>query len=160
MTLDEMKDEIEESDRRLRAVFPEVKSFSFCYPCYDTFVGVGPVRHSYVPLVAGRFFAARGGGEISSPYNSPVHADLWCLRSVRCEHMNAEQMIAAVERGREMEMWTILTFHGVGEGHLSVTSDHFSGLLDHLAHQSHEILVAPLIQVARGIASVRKSIRS
>lgn len=159
MTLDEMAAEIEESDRRLREVFPEVESFSFCYPCYDTFVGQGSTRRSYVPLVADRFSAARGGGEISSPYNSPIHADLWCLRSVRCEFMSAEQMIAAVERGRELEMWTILAFHGVNEGHLSVSSDDFGGLLDHLARRSDELWVRPLIQVAQSIASVRKTMR-
>ena len=159
VTLDDMAAEIEESDHRLRAVFPDVESFSFCYPCYDTFVGHGPTRRSYVPLVAGRFCAARGGGEISTPYNSPVHADLWCLRSVRCEFKSAEQMIAAVERGRELEMWTILTFHGVGEGHLPVTSEDFGALLDHLACRSDELWVAPLIQVAQSIASAREGIR-
>ena len=42
VTLDDMAAEIEESDRRLRAVFPEVESFSFCYPCYDTSVTARP----------------------------------------------------------------------------------------------------------------------
>ncbi|MCY4372907.1 MAG: polysaccharide deacetylase family protein [Spirochaetaceae bacterium] len=159
LTLDDMAAELDESDRRLRAAFPDVESFSFCYPCYDTFVGHGPARRSYVPLVAGRFGAARGGGEISTPYNSPVHADLWCLRSVRCEFNSAEQLIAAVERGRELAMWTILTFHGVDEGHLPVTGEDFGGLLDHLAGRSDELWVAPLIQVAQSIAATREGTR-
>ena len=157
LTLEDMATELEESDRRLRAAFPDVQSFSFCYPCYDTFVGQGATRRSYVPLVAGRFSAARGGSENSTPYNSPVHTDLWCLRSVRCEFMSAEQMIAAVERGRELEMWTILTLHGVDEGHLPVTNEDFGALLDHLARRSDELWVAPLIQVARSIASTREA---
>ena len=159
LTLDDMAAELDESDHRLRAAFPDVESFSFCYPCYDTFVGQGPTRRSYVPLVAGRFCAARGGSENSTPYNSPAHTDLWCLRSVRCEYMSAEQLIAAVERGRELAMWTILTFHGVGEGHLPVTGEDFRALLDHLAHCRDELWVAPLIQVARSIAAAREAVR-
>lgn len=159
LILDDMAAELDDADRRLRAVFPEVESFSFCYPCYDTFVGQGATRRSYVPLVAARFCAARGGSENSTPYNSPVHTDLWCLRSVRCEFMSAEQLIAAVERGRELGMWTILTFHGVGEGHLPVTGEDFGALLDHLAGRNDELWVAPLIQVARSIAAAREAAR-
>ena len=159
LTLEDMETELDDSDRRLRAVFPEVESFTFCYPCYDTFVGQGATRRSYVPLVAGRFTAARGGSENSTPYNSPVHTDLWCLRSVRCEFMGAEQLIAAVERGRELGMWTILTFHGVDEGHLPVTGDDFDALLDHLAGRNDELWVAPLIQVARSLGATREAIR-
>ncbi len=159
LILDDMAAELDDSDRRLRAVFPEVESFSFCYPCYDTFVGQGATRRSYVPLVAARFCAARGGSENSTPYNSPVHTDLWCLRSVRCEYMSAEQLIAAVERGRELGMWTILTFHGVDEGHLPVTGEDFGTLLDHLASRRAEFWVAPLIQVARSIAAAREAMR-
>ena len=151
MTLDEIEAELKESDRRLRNSYPQLSSFSFCYPCYDTFVGQGHARRSYVPVVASLFSAARGGGEISSPYNSPIHADLWCLKSIRCEHMSADQMITAIERGLEMEMWTILTFHGVDEGHLAVTSREFERLLDYLVGHSHEIYVAPLIEVANNL---------
>ena len=161
LTLDDMAAELDDSDRRLRGAFPDVESFSFCYPCYDTFVGQGATRRSYVPLVAGRWggTAARGGSENSTPYNSPVHTDLWCLRSVRCEYMRAEQLIAAVERGRELGMWTILTFHGVDEGHLPVTGEDFGTLLDHLASRRAEFWVAPLIQVARSIAAAREAMR-
>ena len=160
LTLEDMATELDESDRRLRATLPDVESFSFCYPCYDAFVGQGTTRRSYVPLVAARFCAARGGSENSTPYNSPVHTDLWCLRSVRCEYMSAEQLIAAVERGRELAMWTILTFHGVGEGHLPVTREDFGALLDHLARRSDELWVAPLIKVAQSIVSTRQAIRA
>ena len=138
---------------------PKSSPSAYCYPCYDTFVGQGATRRSYVPLVAGRFTAARGGSENSTPYNSPVHTDLWCLRSVRCEFMGAKQLIAAAERGRELGMWTILTFHGVGEGHLPVTGKDFGALLDHLAGRSDELWVAPLIQVAQSIAAAREAVR-
>ena len=56
-------------------------------------------------------------------------------------------------------MWTILTFHGVGEGHLPVTGDDFGSLLDHLAGRRDELWVAPLIQVARSVASARPATR-
>ena len=86
---------------------------------------------------------------------------------MRCEYLSADQLIAAVERGqgssgsRSDGMWTILTFHGVDEGHLPVTGDDFGALLDHLARRNdeHELWVAPLIQVAQSIAAIRAGTR-
>ena len=57
-TLDEVESELRAADTRFRATFPEVERWSFCYPCYNTFVGRGRNRRSYVPLVADLFFAA------------------------------------------------------------------------------------------------------
>ena len=71
LTLEDMETELEESDRRLRAAFPDVHSFSFCYPCYDTFVGQGATRRSYVPLVAARFCCRPGWRARSPPPTTP-----------------------------------------------------------------------------------------
>ena len=64
MSLDDIAHTIDVATRRLDALIPEQGGArrSFCYPCYQTFVGVGVEKQSYIPVVAERFLAARGGG--------------------------------------------------------------------------------------------------
>lgn len=147
-TLEEVEAELVEADKRFKVVFPEVEEWSFCYPCYNTFVGRGLHRQSYVPIVARLFFAARGGGEMSNAINSPYHADLHCLNSWKCERRSAAELIGLVERTTTQGGWSIFTFHGIGEGHLPVANSDFQELLAHLDAARGRIWTAPLIKVA------------
>ena len=147
-TLDEIEDELLEADRRFKAVFPEVSRWTFCYPCYNTFVGKGLNRRSYVPIVASLFFAARAGGEIGNSINSPYHADLHCLNSFKCEQRGAAELIGLVEQTVNQGGWSILTFHGIGDGHLLVAQSDFKEVLAHLDGARDRIWTAPLIRIA------------
>src|SRR5207247_9646272 len=72
--------DIEEAQRRIATTFPGQAATSFAYPCYETSVGVGVDRVSYVPLVARAFVAARANGELSgSLANDPEVCDLHLL---------------------------------------------------------------------------------
>ena len=153
--LDEVERELVEADKRFRTVFPDVERWSFCYPCYNTFVGRGLNRQSYVPIVARRFFAARAGGEMSNSINSPYHADLHCLNSWKCERRSAAELIGLVERTTTQGGWSILTFHGIGEGHLPVAISDFQELLAHLDAGRERIWTAPLIKVAGYLHNMR-----
>ena len=156
-TLDEVEVELREADERFKSVFPEVERWSFCYPCYNTFVGRGLNRQSYVPIVAKLFFTARAGGEMSNSINSPYHTDLHCLNSWKCERRSAAELIGLVER-TAMQValnpdkigggWSIFTFHGIGEGHLPVAQTDFQELLAYLDAARDRIWTAPLIKVA------------
>lgn len=147
-TLGEMEDELLEADRRFKAVFPEVRRWTFCYPCYNTFVGKGLKRRSYVPIVASNFFAARAGGEIGNSINSPYHTDLHCLNSFKCEQRGAAELIGLVEQTANQGGWSILTFHGIGDGHLLVAQSDFEEVLAHLDGARNRIWTAPLIRIA------------
>ena len=148
MTISDMAAELDESDRLMREAFPEVEHFSFGYPCYNTFVGRGSERRSYVPLVADRFAAARGGGEIAASFNVPANADRHCLNSWKCERRNASELIGIVERTIRSRLYSVLTFHGVSEGHLSVFLPDFLELLDYLTDERDRCWVAPILEVA------------
>ena len=147
-TLGEIEDELLEADKRFKAVFPEVNRWTFCYPCYNTFVGKGLNRRSYVPIVASLFFAARAGGEIGNSVNSPYHADLHCLNSFKCEQRGAAELIGLIEQTVSQGGWSILTFHGIGDGHLLVARSDFEEVLAHLDGARDRIWTAPLIRIA------------
>ena len=148
MTLEDMAAELDEADLRFREVFPEVERWGFAYPCYNTFVGRGGGRQSYVPLVAERFAYARAGGEMSKSYNSPPLMDLHCLYSWKCENRSAADMISLVERTIEAGAWSVMIFHGIEEGHLPVDREAFRGLLDYLDAHRDDVRTAPAIEVA------------
>src|SRR5947209_15970721 len=63
LTLEELEADVVDSERRLREAIPEQKERSFCYPCYQDFVGEGLSRQSYVPVIARHFIAAPAKGE-------------------------------------------------------------------------------------------------
>ncbi len=77
-TLDEIEADVAEADQRLDALLPERPARTFCYPCYQSYVGEGSTRQSYVPVIARRFPAARGRGEAA---NEPALTDLHYLSS-------------------------------------------------------------------------------
>ena len=152
MTPDEFESDVLEARRRLEAAFDR-REWTFCYPCYQTWVGTGTNRQSMVPFIAKHFAAACAGGEISKPYNIPGHCDLHALMSVRMEHKTGPQMIEHVEIARRMGYWAVLTFHGIDEGHLAVGRKDFETLLEHLRRNRADVWTAPLIDVARHVRS-------
>ena len=157
LTLDQVANELDQSIIRHKVAFPQTTLSSFCYPCYNTFVGRGLERRSYVPLVAERFFAARGGGEMSNLINSPYHADLHCLTSWKCENQTASNLIDLLALTKETKGgWNIFTFHGVGEGRLPIETIEFEALCRFLQKEQTAILTAPLIQVAQKLQQWRQ----
>src|SRR5207247_2997295 len=52
LSLEELEADVVEAQRRLSLAIPEQRERSFCYPCYQDFVGEGVDRRSYVPVIA------------------------------------------------------------------------------------------------------------
>lgn len=125
---------------------------SFAYPCYQAYVGEGLARRSYVPLVAARFVAGRGRGEWP---NHPATADLHGLWSFPAERCSGAELVGLAERAARAGRWTIFTFHGVHEGHLSVADVDLAELCGHLAHARQRIWTAPVAAVAARVAAWR-----
>lgn len=145
MTLSELEQDLREAQRRLSAVFPIHKANSFAYPCYETSLGRGLQRLSYVPLIASLFSAGRARGELA---NDPLACDLHCLSSMNVERQTGATLIGLAEIALAQERWAILTFHGINEGHLPVAGVDFIQLLDHLTRRREQIWVAPVAEVA------------
>ena len=154
MTLAEIEADIEESERRLSAALPAHGERSFCYPCYQSFVGRGENRASYVPIVAKRFLAGRGWGEWA---NDPALCDLAHVGSWPCEGASAAEMIGEVAGALAQGRWAILTFHGIQEDHLTVAESDFRELCAHLARSRDRIWTAPTATIARHILDRRAS---
>ncbi|MEZ4734944.1 MAG: polysaccharide deacetylase family protein [Caldilineaceae bacterium] len=109
MSLDDIEQEIVEAGRRIREVIPEQTAVSYGYTCYQPFVGRGPTRQSYVPVVAKHCVAGRGRGERP---NDPRHCDLWYLWSTPCERMTGAELVGLAEQAAAQGRWAILTFMG------------------------------------------------
>ncbi len=54
--------------------------------------------------------------------------------------------------------WNIFTFHGIGEGRLSIETSEFEDLCRFLQKEQGAILTAPLIQVAQKLQQWRQKI--
>lgn len=153
LTLADIGATIDECEAALDALVPEQRGQrSFCYPCYQTFVGAGAGRRSYVPEVARRFRAARGGGE---RHNDPRVTDLHCLMSYPAEDAGGEQLIAYAEGAARDGGWAVFTFHGIGGDHLTVDLSAFEALVGHLAGQRQRLWTAPVIAVADWVHAAR-----
>lgn len=154
MTLDDIKVDILEAHRRITEVIPN-GSRTFAYPCYETSVGKGLTKKSYVPIVAEIFLAARALGERGYA-NSPLVCDLHELWSWPAERMSFEEMIGLTIRAASENNWAIFTFHGVNEGHLPVSEYDLTEFLKFLKNNQDSIWVAPVVEVAEFIIEERK----
>ena len=153
LTLHDIEATIEEAEAELDRLFPQQQGRrSFCYPCYQSYVGSGVERQSYVPVVARRFRAARGGGERP---NTPQIIDLSYTWAWAVEGHSAEQMIVYVEKAVEQGLWAIICMHGVGGDHLAISAEAFTGLVRHLDEQRQRIWTAPHIDIADYILNRR-----
>ncbi len=153
-TLDDMEFEVGESARRLAELFPEQRDVSFAYPCYQSFVGQGAGRQSYVPVVARHCIAGRGPGELPIA-NCPFRCDLAYVWAWPCERKTAAELIGLAEQAVAQGRWGIYVFHGVNDGHLPIAEVDLAGLCAFLHRQRDRIWTAPVAAVARWIVDRR-----
>jgi peptidoglycan-N-acetylglucosamine deacetylase len=153
LSLPELEAEIVEASRRLRAGIPDQPAFSFCYPCYQDYVGEGLTRQSYVPIIAKHFLAARGRGEFG--HNHPATCDLAYLWSWNVEQTTGPALIGLAEQAVSMGRWAIFTIHGIDEGHLPLSQVAFAELCRFLARNRDTIWTAPVVEVATRINAWR-----
>jgi peptidoglycan/xylan/chitin deacetylase (PgdA/CDA1 family) len=153
LTSAELEADVVEAERRLNSAILTQKERSFCYPCYQDFVGEGGARQSYVPVIARHFIAARAKGEVA---NHPATCTLHHLSSWPAERCWGATLVGLAERAATQGRWTILTFHGINQGHLSVSEVDLKELLDHLSAHRERIWTAPVIEVAHSITAWRQ----
>jgi peptidoglycan-N-acetylglucosamine deacetylase len=151
--LEEIEAEIVDAGRILAEAIPGMGVVSFAYPCYQPFVGRGSLRQSYVPVVLRHCVAGRGRGETP---NDPFLCDVGYLGSFPCERMTGTQMIGLAEEAAALGRWTILTFHGVHEGHLSVADRDLEMLCRHLANRREGIWTPTVAEGASFVLAVQE----
>ncbi|MFH1568489.1 MAG: polysaccharide deacetylase family protein [Gemmatimonadota bacterium] len=133
-TRDEIEADILAAQERLQQLVPGQEAWTFCYPCYCTFVGRGQHRQSYVPVVARHFLAGRAGGEYGFA-NQPAAVDLACFWGQPAERMGAFEMIGLAEELTHRGQWVAFVFHAISGHNLSVAGADFLALLDFLARR-------------------------
>ena len=168
VSLDEIEADVLEAERRLNALIPEQQIRTFCYPCYQSYVGEGINRQSYVPIIAKHFPAARGLGEAA---NHPLLTELHYLTSsVAAGWMSGSDLRGLVDKGTDGGRWLILTLHGLqtepnSGGPLTplfhgkpLPADCFRELCKYLAERREEIWTAPVVTVVQKIIPWREKI--
>jgi len=157
-TLEEIEADIVEAERRLQEVIP-AEHRSFAYPCYQTDVGEGLTRQSYVPAVARHLVAGRATGEYGF-FNTPLNCDLHCLWCVGAEHRRGPEMVGFVERAARAGQWLIFAFHAIDGGRLGVAEYEFAELLDHLAANRSRIWTAPVAEIAAHLMAIKRALQA
>ncbi len=150
-TVEEIEADLLAAQERLAQLAPHQEDWTFAYPCYETHVGRGASRQSYVPVVARHFLAGRAGGEYGFA-NCPDAVDLACVWAIGVERMSGFEMIGLVEELTAQGRWVVLAFHELDGARLTVGSHDFKTLIGYLRRRSDAIWTAPLAEVARKIA--------
>ena len=154
LTLDDLAETIDDATETLDEEFPEQGGRrSFGYPCYQTYVGAGVNRESYVPLVAQRFPVGRGGGEWP---NDPRAIDLAYTWSFAVQGDSAEDMIAYIDGAIEKGWWAVVCMHGVGGQHISITTDDYTEMVGYLGQNRDQIWTGTMVEVADYIIDRRQ----
>jgi len=151
----EVEADILAAQARLEGVAPHQREWSFAYPCYQTHVGRGKGRESYVPVVARHFLCGRAGGEYGIA-NQPDLVDLACVHGLATDRMSGFEMVGLVESLACSGQWVVLAFHDIDGPRLTVGAYDFGLLLEYLHRRSGEVWTAPVCEVAEKIASCVK----
>jgi hypothetical protein len=151
-TLDDIEADVLAAQERLVHLAPHQEQWTFAYPCYQTHVGRGLGRQSYVPVVARHFLAGRGVGEYGFA-NTPDGVDLACVWATPVERMSAFEMIGLVEELTAQGRWVVFALHEIDGARLTVGSHEFRTLVRYLQRRSDAIWSAPLGEVARKVAA-------
>lgn len=156
LTFADMEETIDAATAELDRLFPEQRGRrTFSYPCYQTYVGAGENRRSYVPLVARRFKAARGRGERP---NNPAVIDLSYTWSYVMEGSMSEEAIDYIEGAMERGQWAIVCMHGVGADHISTEVEAFRRMVLHLDRNRDRIWTGTMISIAEYVLARRPSL--
>ncbi|WP_324668022.1 polysaccharide deacetylase family protein [Geochorda subterranea] len=151
-SLAEIEADVLAASARLRALVPAIGRFSFAYPCGESFVGGGPRRQSYEPVIARHFTVARALGGAG---NDPATCRLHRLESWVVHEVGAPEVVAAVERAVAVGQWAILCFHGVGGDYLAVEPRVLRGLLRWLAGLQPRVWIDTVQAVGEYVAAAR-----
>ena len=153
-TLEAMEQELLECNRRVEAVCGCIPR-TFAYPCGNTFVGRGASVQSYVPLVARHFLAGRGYP--SDWHNAPDFCDLAQVNGVSMDNLEFAQVLALIEKAREVGGWLVLAGHDAGSeaGRQVTRSDMLRALCDYALEPDQGVWLDTVAAVAEYIRDWR-----
>ncbi|MCP5370577.1 MAG: polysaccharide deacetylase family protein [Hyphomicrobiales bacterium] len=150
LEMSEIVRSIEDANRLLQELLPTGRApATFAYPCYESFIGSGTGRRSYVPEVARRFLAGRAGEDRA---NDPRIVDLAHLYGFTADTFSADRLVEAIDRAVAKGFWAIIVYHGIGAEWNRVEVADLEKVLRHLAARRDRIWTATVGDVAAHIA--------
>lgn len=118
---------------------------TYAYPCGDLTIG----DTLYYNFLKNDFIAARG---VIPEYPQIKDIDLANVNAFGQNGSTAAQMIFQVEEAEKAGSLVVFLFHGVGGEHsLNVSLDEHRKLLAYLKKREKDILIAPMVEVAKYI---------
>lgn len=70
--------------------------------------------------------------------------------------MTGQRLIGIVEQAIALGRWAILTFHGIHEGHLSVSEGDLTELCAHLQRNEGRVWSAPVAEIAQWVGKQQR----
>ncbi len=124
-------------------------SRTFAYPCGDR-----SIRDTFFyNYLKNDFAGARG---VSGGLQTAAQVDLTNIDCYAINGQSAEYMIDLVRQAMKTHTLLVFLFHGVGGGHnINVDKDAHSRLLHFLKENEKDIWIAPMVDVASYISSIK-----
>jgi peptidoglycan/xylan/chitin deacetylase (PgdA/CDA1 family) len=111
-SLERMREELADANRRIVALLGVASPRSFAYPCGQTFVGRGRQTQSYVPIVAELFLSGRGW--LDEAANDPGFVDLAQTLGVEMDRKDFAEIRPLLDEARKTGAWLVLAGHDIG----------------------------------------------
>jgi len=129
---------------------------TFAYPCGSTYIGED--KHSYVPLVKERFYAARST-KIGLELPSEGEIDLFDVKTLAGDQRDLAFQLDQVTAAKEKNGWLVFMFHGVGGDHLAISAEDHKEILRFLKSDD-SVWVATFQEAAAWVKSKQESARA
>jgi peptidoglycan/xylan/chitin deacetylase (PgdA/CDA1 family) len=119
---------------------------SFAYPCCHTTVGPDSNPISYVGFTETLFPASRVGGDQLA---DPATVDLRLVPSfIMGEKISVGTVIELLDQAIAKQKWLVLTFHGVGGGHLNYRREDHQAICKAIADRSRDLRCGAFVEIA------------
>ncbi|WP_145170537.1 polysaccharide deacetylase family protein [Rubripirellula lacrimiformis] len=122
---------------------------TFAYPCGSTYIGED--KHSYIPLVKERFFAARGT-KVGFEVPSNGETNLFDVKTFAGNQRDVAYQLNQVTATRDNNGWLVFMFHGVGGDHIAISADGHKEILRFL-QEDDSVWVATFQEAAAWVKS-------
>ena len=154
-TMERMKEEIDSAEKVIKNILG-VETFSFAYPCGQTFIGRGLDTRSYVPLIATLFETGRGW--MDEAPNDPWNCDMAQLTGMKLDGLSFDQAKQLIESAKKSGKWLILAGHNMNETGTGLTT--FLSTIEEICRYASDPANAIWIDNVHNIASYIKQKRS
>ncbi|WP_404308398.1 polysaccharide deacetylase family protein [Neorhodopirellula lusitana] len=153
---DRMAKELDENLANLVANGVQREIATFAYPCGSTYIGED--KHTYVPLVKERFFAARTTKPgLDIPPSETV--DLFDVKTLAGHERDLTYQLEQVTDARAKQGWLVFMFHGVGGDHLAISAEDHQEILRAL-QEDDSVWVATFQEAAAWVKSKQEVVNT